>query len=623
MKNTTLVSLTAFIFYLFLSFFTLVSAAGLVLQIKASKANYVIAEPVVLYVSIENTSNEAIELPVLDLRPMYDEAEYKIRRLEDNNNSPIPPFRPFGRAHRIFIDPPYEELAPGLFLTAEVKLFLGAWGWTFAKPGTYEVKAYARGGLVSNTITIRIPAPTDEQTAQAAKLFLESPHELGLLLLWEGGDHLTDGIRRLEQVASQYPDTPHATYANLVLGTRLIDKFSNFVENRLRPEDPAGAIPFLEKAKQNPVGFYDILHTHMSLYRAHTKLNNTKEAESALKDLVQMVSTQFEGFLPFLEYILEKKGIPMPEIAQMACLLYAVHDKGQKASRFFTVNLAEEDFEIKPLGLKLQGHDISLTAADFDGDGEDEMALAAKPGGHTVTLYELDGTEIRSFPVSASGISLAAGDLNGNGRPEIIVASRASNRNRVFVYDAEGAAVDSIAMFDQNTRMSPAVGDIDGDQRVDMIAGQLLKGDQVAVYNSASQARHHFSVFQDRAQPRKKPHNSAKDNEVTYGVQVASDDFDEDGKAEIVAAMASKGSQVEVYSSEGTLINAFTAFDSQDGVVLTVGNVVNDGQPEIIVGEAKGTRIRGFNLEGEQLFEFQAVAQGSVSSLTTFRCEKE
>jgi hypothetical protein len=478
--------------------------------------------------------------------------------------------------------------------------------------------------LVSNTITVRIPAPTDEQTAQAAKLFLESPYEVGLFFLWEGGgDHLTDGLQRLERVASQYPETPHATYANLVLGTRLIDEFSNYVENRLRPEDPAGAIPFLEKAKQNPVGFYDILHTHMSLYRAHTKLNNTVEAKSTIKDLVQIASTQFEDFLPFLEDILEKKGIPMPEITQTSCLLYAVHDKGKKENQFFSVNLAEEDFEAKPLGLMHHRHDFSLAAADFDGDGEDEIALAAKQGGHTVTLYELDKTEIRSFPVSASGIEVAAGDIIGNGRPEIIVASRASNSNSVFVYAAEGTAVNSIAMFDKNTRMSPTVGDIDGDKRTDMIAGRLLKEDQVAVYNSASQERRHFSVFQSISQPRKKPDKSAKANGITYGVRVAADDFDGDGKSEIVAAMASLGSQVEVYSSDGTLLKAFTAFDSQDGVVVAVGNVVNDEQPEIIVGEAKGTRIRGFNLSGEKVFEFQAVASGTVSSLATFRCEEK
>ena len=600
---------TALMSYVILSFFS-AQANEVVFKIEANKTDYFLGEPVVLYVSLQNTGEVPLRLP-FRLKPINQAVRYQV------NGRHFLPWAMVNNARTT------KEFAIEEVVRAEVKLFYGAGGWLFKEPGAYEITAITnRGGISSNTVTITVHAPVDEQTTRAVELFLES-FEVGLFLLFEGGDYLTEGIQRLIQVATDYPNTPHATYANQALGTRLVNDFANFRENRLRPEDPAGAIPFLEKSKLNPISFYDILHTHLSLYEAYTKLNKTVEAESALKDLVQVASSQFEDFLPFLEDILEKKGSPIPELTQTACLLYAVHDKGQKESQFFTVNLAEEDFEIKPLSLKHQGPEISLAVADFDGDGADEIALAAKQGGQTVTLSELDGTPIRSFPVAASGISLAAGDIDGNGTPEIIVASRASNRNRVFVYDAEGAAVDSIALFDKNTRMSPAVGDIDGDQRADLIAGQLLKADQVAVYNAASQARHHFSVFQDRAQPRKKPGNSAKANGITYGVQVASSDFDDDGKAEIVAAMASKGSQVEVYSGDGTLLKTLTAFDSHDGVVLAVGNVVNDGQPEILVGEAKGTRIRGFNWEGEQLFEFQAVASGTVSSMATFRCEKE
>jgi hypothetical protein len=312
-------------------------------------------------------------------------------------------------------------------------------------------------------------------------------------------------------------------------------------------------------------------------------------------------------------------GIPMPEITQTACLLYAVHDTAKKQGQLFSVDLSIEDFEVKQLGITPQYHDISLATADFDGDGEDEIAIGAKEGGHTVTLYELNGTKIRSFPVSASGMSLAAGNLDADEQPEIIVASRAANRKSVLVYAAEGTALAPVTLFEQNTRMIPAVGDVDGDQKADIIAGRLLKEDQVAIYNASNQELNPFSVFQSSVHKKGK----CKGKGVTYGVNVALDDFDNDGKADIVAAQSSKGSQIEIYSSTvGELLNTFPAFESQKGVVVTVGNVVNDGQPEIIVGEAKGNLIRGFNLNGEQLFEFQALKSGTISSLATFRCQE-
>jgi len=591
--------------YLVLSFFS-VEAGDLELKIDANKTNYLLAEPVVLYVSLQNAGNEVVELPLL-LDPVSNFVHYRLKVPEEESESTFFPWAIASYAA------PATEFAPGEVVREEVKFFFGAGGWLFREPGTYQITASMDDfSLSSNTLTITVLAPTDEQTTAAAELFLES-NEVGYFLLFEGGDHLTKGIQRLEQVAAQYPNTPHATYANQALGTRLVTDFANLGEGNRRLEDPEGAIPFLELAKQNPVGVYDILHTQVSLYEAHTKLNNTVEAESALQELVQLAATQFEEFLPFVETFLENKGIPMPDTTTPpGCLLYAVHNQSQQESQLFTVNLAAENLEIKPVNLKLSGHDIAVVAADFDGDGEDEIAMAAKEGGHTVTLSELDGTIIRAFPVSARGISVAAGDLNGNGTAEIIVASRAANHDSLQVYAADGTLLGPIVMFDKNTRMSPAVGDIDGDNIVDIIAGRMLKKDKVAVYNSASQALSHLSVFQSVSRSRK-----------TTGVNVASDDFNSDGKAEIVAVMASKGSQVEIYTSEGTLLNAWTAFDNSDGAVVTVGNVVDDSQPEIIVGEAKGTRIGVFNRDGEKLVEFQAVAHGRVSSLSRFRCQEE
>jgi hypothetical protein len=126
--------------------------------------------------------------------------------------------------------------------------------------------------------------------------------------------------------------------------------------------------------------------------------------------------------------------------------------------------------------------------------------------------------------------------------------------------------------------------------------------------------------------PSTKNQNSSKvekSTQLTYGVQVATGDFDGDGTNEIVAAQASKGSRVEIYHLDGTFQRAFDAFDSQQGVVITVGNVVGDSSPEIIVGEAKGHLIRVFSGDGEQLFEWEAVKRGEVSSLAVFGCLPE
>ncbi len=345
------------------------------------------------------------------------------------------------------------------------------------------------------------------------------------------------------------------------------------------------------------------------------------------------------------------------------CLLYAVHDTEKSEAQLLMVDLSADELAITPLAWKPKRPEISLAVGHFDADEQEEIVTAAQKGHQTITLSELNGQTIRSFPTSQSGMLLAAGDLDGDGRAEIIAASRSANRNAVNVYAADSTAQEPIRLFDQNTRIAPAMGDLDGDGFDEIIAGSLLKADQVAIYNGATQERQVFSVFQAESRLRKKATSSgkAKDcekqgkgnqcdtvttpeqalNETSvvssqtsqapsasnkaadkpsFGVQVATGDFNADGIDEIVAAMATKGSEVEIYNANGVLQNAFTAFESQKGLVVTVGNVIGDLQPEIIVAEAKGNRIRGFSVDGFQLFEFKAIKSGTVSSLAVLGC---
>ncbi len=330
--------LIVFMFYIALSLFSVQAEEGLVLKIEASKTEYLLGEPVVLYVSLQNTSEEVRELPFF-LGPMAGYVDYQIKYPDNSKKS----FEPSVIGDLI---EPMKAVAPGERLIGEAKLFYGASGWTFEQPGPYEITAKMFRSSLSSTVFITVQAPIDESTANAAQLFLES-EDVGFLLFFEGGDIL-EAIQRLEQVATEYPETPHATYANQVLGSRLINDFTDLATGNRRLADLAGAIPFLEKAKQNPVSFYDVLHTHLSLYYAYTKLNNTTKAKSVLKDLVQVVSSQqfVVDFLPFVESIFEKMGIPIPEITQTSCLLYAIHDTAKKENQLFSVDLSIEDFEL-------------------------------------------------------------------------------------------------------------------------------------------------------------------------------------------------------------------------------------------------------------------------------------
>jgi hypothetical protein len=78
-------------------------------------------------------------------------------------------------------------------------------------------------------------------------------------------------------------------------------------------------------------------------------------------------------------------------------------------------------------------------------------------------------------------------------------------------------------------------------------------------------------------------------------VNVAVADIDRDAQAEIIAAMASQGNQIEIYRGDGTLLRKFEAFESNTGLVVAAGQIINDAHPEIIVSERNRTVVRLFD----------------------------
>ncbi len=636
------------------------------LHIETPKSDYFLGEPVVIYVSLRNISVGSKFAPYT-LDPEYGFLEY---RINGNKFTSWAFFEEVG---------PDFELAPSDSLREEIALFFGPDDWVFKTPGDYEINAFL-DSTVSNRLTITILAPRNEQEQAAANLFLSSK-ETGFFLLFESGDHLTAGIDNLKQVIELYPNTPHASYANQALGTSLTKDFANFAENRLRPENPEGAISYLEATKEQSPSFYHFSHTYLSLYEAYTKLGDEKQAQTILGDLVAITTEYREDFLPFLNDILKAKGLE--EAARLALLArFNPRILIAKETGHNEIVIRDEKGElITDFETGTSGNDINVAAADFDGDGEDDIAINV---GKQIKFHTLNGDEMSAFSIKKEG-DIAAGDINGDGLADILTTSKAANTNAVSIYGYDGQLLKTvnIASLGRNLQLSVATADLDKDGKVEIIAGDL-KGDQVAIYRLTGSEVKTFIVFETNTRTRKKPSSpgnscshsgkgvpkhcnttpapvsqpaqpttqpvvsqptpasqpstsqpSTPSQPVVstptpqsqpsrptqppqrrrYGVNVAAGDLDGDGEPEIIVGMASKGSVVEIYRPDGTWLNTFEAFRSNDGVEITAGDINKDGKDEIIVGEAKGTAVRVFDLDGNQLAQFQGLDSKNIASI--------
>jgi len=269
---------------------------GLSLEISTDRSEFVLGEPVVLYVTLKNAGSGPVQV-MPRLEPDYQFVEYFVKG-PDGAESVFLPW-----AYKDYVGA-QTTLQPGDSISGVAKIFYGGNGWTFKVPGTYRLRAVYENSASSQEISINVKAPTDDAGQRSSQIFLSSD-EVGKFLLFEGGDHLQDGISKLKTVADQMPGTPHAFYANYALGVNMMRDFANFQTNSLRAADPQMAVSYLQKIETQPVSFYYSMETTVYLSRAYDTLGQPSQAELVKTNFNLLASQNFQVLAPLYQQEME------------------------------------------------------------------------------------------------------------------------------------------------------------------------------------------------------------------------------------------------------------------------------------------------------------------------------
>ena len=175
---------------------------------------------------------------------------------------------------------------------------------------------------------------------------------------------------------------------------------------------------------------------------------------------------------------------------------------------------------------------ISVAAADVDGDGSDEIITGPGPsGGPHIKAFRPDGTLVLEFfafdPGMSQGISVVGGDFNGDGQDEIAVARQGAGQSEVRVYRfvsgvPELAITFSGSVPEYASGVELSAGDANGDGRTDIIVSQQA-GTDVRAYTMGGILLRSW-----------KPYAANQAD----AVRAAVGDIDGDGVSELVAAPA-------------------------------------------------------------------------------------
>jgi hypothetical protein len=262
------------------------------LRLETAKQNYVAGEPVVLTVALHNTgtTNQSV-YPLLD-------PKYRFLNIEvlGPGETDFETFQPVLLADARGVKP--ETLAPGASIHEEARIYFGAEGWVFKRPGEYIVRGdYAaplvdgrprdeRERLGSADLKIVITEPASSAERRARDLIVE--RQQGIYMVLGGGDHLKSAKSKLQTVVQEAPNAAQTAAVRLALGTGALNP-------TIDPQTGVQSQPRLDEAKKYLDATLDspqlsavsVVKAQAELADALDKKGRTAEAKRVRTETVQ------------------------------------------------------------------------------------------------------------------------------------------------------------------------------------------------------------------------------------------------------------------------------------------------------------------------------------------------
>jgi hypothetical protein len=261
---------------------------------------------------------------------------------------------------------------------------------------------------------------------------------------------------------------------------------------------------------------------------------------------------------------------------------------------------------------------VRVAVADFTADGiPDVVTIPGAGGGPHVKVFDgATGGILREFnaydPAFRGGGYVAAADVTGDGTPDVVTGAGPGGGPHVKVFDgATGVFVRDWMAYDAAFRggVSVAAGDVDGDNRADVVTGAGPGGGpHVKVFGGATGALL-AQAF-------------AYEADFRGGVWVAAGDVDGDGRAEVITSPNDGGGPfVKVLrGSDLSLLRGFLAYDAafRGGARVAAVDATGDGRADIATaaGPGGGPHVRlfdgttGFEIYG--LMTFDPAVRGGI-----------
>ena len=221
----------------------------------------------------------------------------------------------------------------------------------------------------------------------------------------------------------------------------------------------------------------------------------------------------------------------------------------------------------------------NITAADLNGDRRPEIVVANRGGPENRSANHLcvnAGAAFSCEPFSGdSATTIAAGDLTGDGFADLFVPHRDGGQSFLFVNDSGRFGERRAVGPPRSATRAVTLGDLDGDARLDIVAGDEIGGGALLYRNLGGGA---FA----------EPLRIGSPGDRVYSLAVA--DLDGDGDSDLVVGNAGSPGAILTNDDGGFRRRPFG--DGEGAIYgLAVGDVNRDGAPDIVAARSDAPNV--------------------------------